>query len=50
MNKLKELFEDFATAVYETVNLLNALTLIPFYHREWEISKKIVQNRLDEID
>ena len=47
---MKELFEDFATAVHETINFLNALILILFYPREWEISKKIVQNRIDDID
>ena len=47
---MKDLFEDFTTAVYETINYLNTLILILLYPREWEISKKIVQNRIDDID
>lgn len=43
---MKEFFEDFATAIHE----LKILILIIFNPREWEISKKIVTNRIDDID
>ena len=44
---MKELFEDFTTAFYETVNDFKTLILIFLNPREWEISKKIVHNRID---